>query len=144
MRISFTPGAALATKSNVRASGPILAMSGIFSWRLRYSLSESSVFIDIANRPGRTSRSLNAVGPVSKKSARLPLASTSATSVRLPCCAARSASEAAMVVLPTPPLPVTNSSLRSRRSVMAEGPDRAGGQPPKPMRRSSCGEPIST
>ena len=66
------------------------------------------------------------MGPVSKKSARLPLASTSQTSVRLPCCAASSASDAAIVVLPTPPLPVTNSSWRSSRSV-GMGPTRPAG-----------------
>src|SRR5690606_41151818 len=60
---------------------------------LRYSLSDSSVSIDIAHKLGEISRSLNCVGQVSKKSARLPLASTSATSVRLPRCAARRASE---------------------------------------------------
>ena len=53
VRISFTPGAALATKSKVRASGPRRATNGIFSWRLRYSFSDSSVSIDIAKRPGR-------------------------------------------------------------------------------------------
>ena len=70
----------------------------------------------IAHSPGTTSRSLNVVGPVSKKSARFPLASTSATSVRLPCCAASRARDAATVVLPTPPLPVTKRSFRSSRS----------------------------
>jgi hypothetical protein len=40
-------------------------MNGILSCRLRYSLSDSSVSIDIAHRPGDTSRSLNLVGPVS-------------------------------------------------------------------------------
>ena len=65
VRISFTPGAALAMKSKVRASGPILARSGIFSWRLRYSLSDSSVFIDMAQRLGWSSRAANAVSPAS-------------------------------------------------------------------------------
>ncbi len=57
----------------------------------RYSFSDSSVSIDIANRSGCTSRGLKVFGPDSKKSARLPLASTSQTSVRLPCAAPSSA-----------------------------------------------------
>ena len=55
VRISFTPGAALATKSKVRARGPMRASSGSLSWRLRYSLSDSSVSIDMAKRSGWTS-----------------------------------------------------------------------------------------
>ena len=43
-------------------------------------------------------------------------------------CAARMASAAAIVVLPTPPLPVTKSSRRSSRSVGA-APDRRGQAP---------------
>ena len=44
-RISFTPGAASATKSNVRASGPMRPTSGTLTNSRRYSRSESSVFI---------------------------------------------------------------------------------------------------
>src|SRR5688572_21106135 len=121
-------------KSKVRASGPIRDSSGTLSWRLRYSLSDSSVSIDIAHSDGCTSRALNAVGPASKKSARFPLASTSHTRVRRPDRAASRPSAAATVLLPTPPLPVTNSSRRSRSemgsapgepdtAIAARGPD---------------------
>src|SRR5689334_18656406 len=70
----------------------------------------------MAKTPGCTSRGLNPIGPHSKKSARSPLASTSQTSVRFPRSAASTANAAAIVDLPTPPLPVTNSRRRSRRS----------------------------
>ena len=63
MRISFTPGAAVATKSRLLASGPMRASSGMRSWSLRYSWSDSSVSIVMANRPGTTSRGSKAVGP---------------------------------------------------------------------------------
>src|SRR5436190_14860347 len=119
VRTSFTPGAACATKSKVLASGPIRATRGTFSCRRRYSFSDSSVCIDMAKRLGAISLGVKSVSPTSKKSARLPLASTSPTSVRLPWCAASNASAAAIVVLPTPPLPVTNSNCRSSRL----GPD---------------------
>ena len=39
--------------------------AGSLSWRLRYSLSDSSVSIDMANSRGWTSRGLKVVGPVS-------------------------------------------------------------------------------
>ena len=65
VRISFTPGAAVAMKSKVRATGPIRPNSGILSWRLRYSLSEASVSMDIAHRLGWSSRASNAVSPAS-------------------------------------------------------------------------------
>src|SRR5262245_39601143 len=71
--------------------------------------------MDMAHSPGAISRSLKAVGPVSNAPARLPLASTSHSSVRAPWEAASWPSAAAIAVLPTPPLPVTNSSLRSSR-----------------------------
>ena len=90
-------------------------------------MSDSSVSIDMAKRLGCTSRGSKPVSPTSKKPARLPLASTSQTRVRLPRSAASRARPAATVVLPTPPLPVTNSSRRSRRSRI---------RTPKPMRRS--------
>src|SRR4029453_11558823 len=71
--------------------------------------------MDMAHSPGAISRSLNWVGPVSNAPARSPLASTSHSSVRIPRDAASWPSAAAIAVLPTPPLPVTNSSLRSSR-----------------------------
>src|SRR5258706_3167221 len=101
------------------------ATTGSLSCSFRYSASDSSASIDIANRPGWSSRGLNVVRPASKKSARFPLASSSHTSVRLPRCAASSPSAAAMVVLPTPPLPLMNSSFRSSRSTGAKALDGA-------------------
>ena len=95
-----------------------------------------------SRRGSRRSRvGSNPVRPASKKSARLPLASTSHTRVRLPCRAASVPSAAAMVVLPTPPLPVTNSSLRSSREVI-EG-DRGGSAPEADAasRRRGCRSP---
>ena len=75
----------------------------------------------------------------------------------LPRAAASSARAAAMVVLPTPPLPVTNRSRRSSRSPGSgvepgHGSDgrarrrlrRSVGQPPKPIRRSPSATPTST
>src|SRR5579859_1267805 len=83
------------------------------------------------------SRSSNEVGPVSKKSARLPLASTSQTSVRFPCSAASRARAAATAVLPTPPLPVTKISLRSSSPMVVTAGSAAvasagGGAEPDP------------
>src|SRR4051812_21618321 len=119
----------------MRASGPTRATSGSFSCSERYCFSEASVSIDMAHSRGRISRSSNRVGPVSKKSLRLPLASTSHSRVFLPRSAASRANAAAMVVLPTPPLPVTKISLRSRRSG-AEGTN----QKRRPVTRSAGGE----
>ena len=77
--------------------------------------------------------------PASNALASAPLASISQTSVRRPCRAARSASAAAIVVLPTPPLPVTqtNSTIEERTAARQV-------QPPKPMRRSPSAVPSST
>jgi hypothetical protein len=63
VRISFTPGAAVATKSNIFATGPSRASNGSFSCNLRYSRSDSSVFIAMAYRLGCTSVGANSRGP---------------------------------------------------------------------------------
>ena len=94
------------------------ASSGTLSWSRRYSFSDSSVSIDIAKRSGAISRG-------SKSRRARPRRSRRGCPWRRPrrrACACRAAtraapSAAAMVVLPTPPLPVTNSSCRSSRSV---------------------------
>ena len=65
MRISRTPGAAVATKSNALASGPMRPTTGIRSWSFRYSRSDASVSMVMANRPGRTSVSVKPVGGAS-------------------------------------------------------------------------------
>ena len=48
VRISFTPGAAVATKSNARAIGPMRPNTGTRACTLRYSRSDASVSICIA------------------------------------------------------------------------------------------------
>ena len=65
MRISRTPGAAVATKSKALASGPMRPTTGMRSWSLRYSRSDASVSMVMAKRPGRISFSLNPVGGAS-------------------------------------------------------------------------------
>ena len=62
VRISRTPGAAAARKSNALATGPMRPTIGIRSCSLRYSRSAASVSMDMANSFGCTSRSLNAMG----------------------------------------------------------------------------------
>src|SRR4051812_11837164 len=116
VRTSFTPGAAVATKSRTRTSGPRRPSTGTFRFSLRYSRRLASVSIDIAKTPGWISRGWKPAGRDSKRSVMLPLASTSMTSTRLPCSAASSAIAAVMVVLPTPPFPVKKSRRNPRRS----------------------------
>src|SRR5579875_450717 len=62
--------------------------------------------------PGATGAGTKPLAPASNIAPRPPVASTSQASTRLPCWAASWASAAATVVLPTPPLPVTNSNWR--------------------------------
>src|SRR5438270_245808 len=57
---------------------------------------------------------------LSKKSGTLPLASTSMTRTFLPCCAPSSASAAEVVLLPTPPLPVSRTTRRLSRSSISD------------------------
>src|SRR5207248_4503555 len=121
MRISRTPGAAVATNSKARASGPMRPTTGTRRKSRRYSRSDASVSIDMAHRRGCTSVGWNFVFPVSRASAIAPLASISQSRVRLPRLAASRASDEATVVLPTPPLPVTTNSLRSSRSRRTPG-----------------------
>src|SRR5580704_15696287 len=120
--------------------------TGIFRLSFRYSRSDASVSIDMAKTPGAISRSANAVGAASKSDERSPFASTSQASTRLPCSAANWASAAATVVLPTPPLPVTKTSRRSRRpGAVTTAPSRPAdrSRPPgkPPGRRSGGAEP---
>ena len=65
VRISRTPGAAVARKSNALATGPMRPTIGTCSWSLRYSRSDASVSMVMAKRPGWTSFSLNAIGGAS-------------------------------------------------------------------------------
>src|SRR5436305_7403114 len=126
MRISRTPGAAVATNSKARASGPMRPTTGTRRLSRRYSRSDASVSIDIVDSLGSTSAGWKPVWPVSRASASAPLASISQRRVRLPRLAARRASDEATVVLPTPPLPVTKRSLRSRMSAGTRRPAPAG------------------
>ena len=66
MRISRTPGAAVATKSKALARGPMRPTTGMRRLSRRYSRSDASVSIDMAHSDGNTSRAAKLVGPVSK------------------------------------------------------------------------------
>jgi hypothetical protein len=71
----------------------------------------------IAHRFSASSTSVSRRTPSRRKARDIRSCSaTSQTIVRRPAAAAASPSEAATVVLPTPPLPVTYSSLLSRSS----------------------------
>src|SRR6478752_2410980 len=132
VRISFTPGAAVATKSSMPASGPSRPMIGTRRLSRRYSARLASVSIAISEIPGTTSRGLKLILPASKRSAIVPFASTLTTRTRLPCRAATSASAAATVLLPTPPLPVTTRRRRpSRSGSVMPVPRSALGLPPE-------------
>ena len=52
VRISRTPGAAVATKSKALARGPMRPTTGICRLRRRYSRSDASVSIDMAHNRG--------------------------------------------------------------------------------------------
>ncbi len=54
VRISRTPGAAVATKSKARASGPRRPNTGTRACTFRYSRSDASVSICMTNTPGYT------------------------------------------------------------------------------------------
>src|SRR5262249_39020400 len=114
--ISFTPGAAVATKSSTWASGPRRPITGTRRLSLMYSCSDASVSIAMARMPGWISLGVNPTGACSNCAGMSPLASTSTSRTRLPTSAASSAVAAATVLLPTPPLPVKKRSLRSRSS----------------------------
>src|SRR5712692_398137 len=122
VRISFTPGAAVATKSKTRASGPRRPSTGTRACTLRYSRNEASVFICIANTPGCTCWGSKPTGGCSNNAVRFPLASTSTRRTRFPRSAASRATAAVTVLLPTPPFPVKKSNRRSRIG----GPSNAG------------------
>src|SRR3954451_15035464 len=121
VRISFTPGAAVATKSKARAMGPMRPKTGTRACTLRYSRNDASVSICIANTPGWTWRGSKPTGACSNSAVRLFFASTSTSRTRLPRSAARSAVAAGTVLLPTPPLPVKKRSRRSSSPLTCEG-----------------------
>jgi hypothetical protein len=66
VRISFTPGAAVATKSKALAIGPIRPGMGTFRWRRTYSLSDASVSMAMAHTPGWTRSGRNPTAGRSK------------------------------------------------------------------------------
>ena len=98
--------------------------TGTRACTLRYSRSDASVSICIANTPGCTWRGSKPTGACSNSAVRLFLASTSTSRTFLPWSAARSAVAAVTVLLPTPPLPVKKSSRRSSSPLTR--PHRAG------------------
>ena len=116
VRISFTPGAAVATKSNTLASGPTRPGNGSLRLRRRYSWSDASVSMAMAQRAGKTISGRKPTGRRSKKAAMSPRPSADTRSTFRPCWAARRAMAAETVVLPTPPFPVKKRSRRPRRS----------------------------
>ena len=63
VRISLIPGAAVATKSKARATGPMWPMVGTFATTRRYSRNDASVSMDIATRSSLMRRPLKGVGP---------------------------------------------------------------------------------
>ena len=73
MRISRTPGAAVATKSKALASGPMRPTTGMRSCSLRYSRSDASVSIDIDQTPGAISRGVKSVGGASNSDGHVTL-----------------------------------------------------------------------
>jgi hypothetical protein len=75
-----------------------------------YSRNESWVFIAIANKRGETSVGSKPNWLTPSALAIAPFESISQSSVRLPLAAAEVAKATAILVLPTPPLPVTKSS----------------------------------
>ena len=135
----MTPGAASATKSNVLASGPMRPSSGIFTNSRRYSRSESSVFIVIANRFGATSVGSNSSVPTSKALAQralgVHLAHERATAVTSRDVGERRGDRRlADATLAGDPDELEVEQRRRRRGQV---------QPPKPMRRSPSDEPSS-
>ncbi len=138
VRISFTPGAAVATKSNTLASGPTRPGIGTRRFRRRYSWSDSSVSMAMADSPGKTTSGRNPTGRFSKKAAMSPRPSAETSSTRWPCSAASRAMAAETVLLPTPPLPVKNSSRRSSRSGVGALPAQPGPNPTRLVWSSSA------
>src|SRR5829696_1126462 len=132
VRISLTPGAAVVTISLKRTIGPMRPNTGTLACTLRYSRSDDSVSICVANTPGCTCRGSKPTGACSNSAVRLFLASTSTRRTRLPWSAASSAVAAVTVLLPTPPLPVKKSSRRSSSPLTAGRSLAVGRLPAEP------------
>src|SRR6187397_881435 len=94
-------------------------MARTLSWSSRYSRRLSSGSIEIAHRFSATLTSLKPTSPFLKTREAFSWDATSQTIVRLPCWAAARPSAIEIVDLPTPPLPVTNTSLLSKRPGMS-------------------------
>ena len=115
--------------------------SGTLTNRCRYSRSESSVFIAIANKRRSISRGSNVSGVVSNVAASAPLASISQTSVRWPLRAARSAERGGDRRLADTAL--AGDEQQPAVEELAGHATRRLDQPPKPMRRSPSFVPTS-
>src|SRR5512146_310541 len=103
-----------------------------------YSRMASCGFTSTVKSPGRTSRTALPEGGAPRSGAIRSCAFTSHTSTRFPARAARRASAAETVDFPTPPFPVTITSLRSRRVGLGTRLDkltRGGGQVHHAVRR---------
>jgi hypothetical protein len=88
------------------------------SWSSRYSRVEWSGSIEIADRFSRSSTSLKPISARLKIFEARSWPATSQTIVRFPRAAAAIPSASETVVLPTPPLPVTNRIRLSSRSAI--------------------------
>ena len=142
VRISFTPGAALATKSNVRASGPIRATSGSLSWRLQVLL-QRLLGVHRHRRRGRAApRGARSASARSRRSRpgcpwRRPRTRACACPARRPA----GPSAAAMRGLADAALAGDEQQPAVEQLEVGSGAIRSA---PKPMRRSASGLPIST
>ena len=91
------------------------------SWSSTYSRIDSSGSIEIDQRFSSISTSWKPTSAWSKIREAFSWEETSQTIVRFPSAAARRPSATATVVLPTPPLPVTKTSLLSSSSGTESG-----------------------
>ena len=132
----MTPGAAVATKSNARASGPMRPNTGTRGCTLRYSRSDASVSIGIANTPGCTCARLEADRRVLEQRGEVALGVDLDEQDPLAHARRRAAPwPRSTVLFPTPPLPVKKSRRRSSRSAQRPSDGRsASGR----SRRAGC------
>ena len=97
------------------------------SWSSRYSRSDWSGSIEIAQRLSATSTSWKPISARLKTREAVSWPPISQTIVRLPRAAAARPSETEIVDLPTPPLPVTKTSrLSSSSGTRADSSNSAG------------------
>src|SRR3954452_13283112 len=113
--ISARPGVATARYWNIRLENRRSASGLTRSWMRRYSSSACWGSIEIVYRPSSTGASRKWLSSTPSARARRSWWASSTTIVRRPARAAARPSAADTVDLPTPPLPVTNTSRLSSR-----------------------------